>query len=143
MKKPVDWFSSRDRIQNIAAIAAIVVFYLLLHFLGIGCPIKFITGIPCAGCGMTRAWLSVVHFHLAEAFKFHPLFWTIPFGMLCVFFRRYLSKEAIRFLLIFFAVLFMIVYFIRMMNPEDTIVKINFKESVIGYILEKAGEIIW
>jgi choloylglycine hydrolase len=28
----------------------ILAFYVLLAFLGIGCPIRFITGISCAGC---------------------------------------------------------------------------------------------
>ncbi|MDE7047571.1 MAG: DUF2752 domain-containing protein, partial [Lachnospiraceae bacterium] len=40
----------------LSAIAAVLMVYGLFTVLGIGCPIKFITGISCMGCGMTRAW---------------------------------------------------------------------------------------
>ena len=49
-----------------------------LSLLGIGCPIRYLTGVSCPGCGMTRAWLSVLHLHLGEAFAYHPLFWLVP-----------------------------------------------------------------
>ncbi|MBQ7534289.1 MAG: DUF2752 domain-containing protein [Stomatobaculum sp.] len=60
------------------AAAIIAVFYGFLQLLGITCPIKFITGISCPGCGMTRAWISVLVFHdLHKAFHYHPLFWIV------------------------------------------------------------------
>jgi hypothetical protein len=37
------------------------------------CPTAFFWGVPCPGCGLTRATLALVHGHLAEAFAFHPL----------------------------------------------------------------------
>ena len=49
-----------------------------LHFTGIGCPIKFLTGISCPGCGMTRAWLSALKLDFAQALAYHPLYWTVP-----------------------------------------------------------------
>ena len=33
---------------------------ILLYVTGIGCPIKFWTGVSCPGCGMTRAWLAAL-----------------------------------------------------------------------------------
>jgi hypothetical protein len=32
-----------------------------------------VLGIPCPGCGITRAFGLALHGHLAEAFAFHPL----------------------------------------------------------------------
>ena len=37
------------------------------------CPFAIITRHPCPGCGLTRATLALVHGHLAEALRFHPL----------------------------------------------------------------------
>lgn len=46
--------------------------------MGVGCPIRFVTGIPCPGCGMTRAWLSLLSGNEAAAFAFHSLFLLAP-----------------------------------------------------------------
>ena len=36
------------------------------------CLFKSVTGIPCAGCGMTRAFLAIGRGNLYEAFRFNP-----------------------------------------------------------------------
>lgn len=41
------------------------------------CPSATMTGIPCPGCGLTRATLSALQGNFAEAFHFHPLFWFV------------------------------------------------------------------
>ena len=66
-----------NRFQIISAIAAVVLLYLVLEGFGITCPIKFLTGISCAGCGMSRAWMAVFHLDFARACYFHPLFFVI------------------------------------------------------------------
>jgi hypothetical protein len=45
-----------------------------------GCPFLLVTGIPCPGCGMTRAILSALRFDFTAAFGYHPLF---PLVILC------------------------------------------------------------
>lgn len=44
-----------NRVHIVSAIAVVVLLYLVLEGFGITCPIKFLTGISCAGCGMSRA----------------------------------------------------------------------------------------
>lgn len=51
---------------------------ILLQALSIGCPIKFITGMSCPGCGLTRAWESALLLNFDDAVRFHPLFWVVP-----------------------------------------------------------------
>lgn len=69
----------RTRVGEILGIGAFVaVAALVLYLIGVGCPIKFMTGISCPGCGMTRAWLELARGHLAAAFAYHPLFWAVP-----------------------------------------------------------------
>ena len=42
------------------------------------CLIRHVTGIPCPGCGLSRAWLSALRLDLPAAFRYHPMFWCIP-----------------------------------------------------------------
>jgi hypothetical protein len=39
----------------------------------IACPFKAITGIPCPGCGGTRAFIALLHGHIWEAITINPL----------------------------------------------------------------------
>lgn len=37
------------------------------------CPFAILSRHPCPGCGLTRATLALLHGHLGEALRFHPL----------------------------------------------------------------------
>jgi len=41
---------------------------IYLHFLG----------VPCPGCGMTRAVFSALRLDFAAAFSYHWMFWSVP-----------------------------------------------------------------
>lgn len=41
------------------------------------CPTAATLGVPCPGCGLTRATLAAAQGDFAEAFALHPLFWLI------------------------------------------------------------------
>lgn len=41
------------------------------------CPSATILGIPCPGCGLTRATLAALHGDLELALRFHPLFFLL------------------------------------------------------------------
>ena len=69
---------SHRRIEVITSVAAVVVLYVILESFGVTCPIKYITGISCAGCGMSRAWIALLHFNIHDAFMYHPLFFLPP-----------------------------------------------------------------
>ncbi len=61
-------------LPKLTVAAAIVSAAALLSVSGIGCPIRFLFGIPCPGCGTTRACAAALHGDFAEAFRWHPLF---------------------------------------------------------------------
>ena len=62
-------FQIKKWIPILLVCAAVV---LLYYF--IGCPFRFIFGVPCPGCGVTRAWFSFLSGDLIKAFDYHPLF---------------------------------------------------------------------
>ena len=124
--------------NDIKAISVILLFYILIECIGITCPIKFLTGISCAGCGMSRAFLSALKLDFVSAFHFHPLFWlVIPAVLIFIF------KDKIPFFKICFIVivsLFLIVYLIRMFQPNDNIVvfkpQTGFIYSIINRLIQ-------
>lgn len=50
------------------------------------CPVRRLIGIPCPGCGMSRAWLCALEGDLAGAFYYHPMFWAVPLLALFIFY---------------------------------------------------------
>lgn len=78
VKKPQHF---RQRLTFLAIGALVLLAWVLLR---LPCPIRALTGIPCPGCGMSRAWLAFVRLDLAAAFRYHPLFWTVPLVVLLV-----------------------------------------------------------
>lgn len=103
---------------------------------GIGCPIKWLTGISCAGCGMTRACFYAVQFQFGKAFYFHPLFWMLPFlAVLYLFWEKIPAKprKGILWAVIF---LFGAVYLVRMFLPDDYIVSADLKAGILVRLLK-------
>lgn len=49
----------------------------LVLVLDTGCLFRRLTGVPCPGCGMTRAFLAAFRLDFPEAFRMHPL-WPLP-----------------------------------------------------------------
>ena len=47
------------------------------------CPFVKFLHIPCLGCGMSRAWLSVLRLDFAAAFDYHLMFWSVPPMVVC------------------------------------------------------------
>ena len=47
-------------------------------FLGHACPINLVFGVPCPGCGLTRAFILFFQGDFGGAFAMHPLFVTLP-----------------------------------------------------------------
>ena len=54
---------------------------VILNLFRIPCPIKYLTGISCPGCGMSRACISALRLDFAAAFAYHPLWIALPFAL--------------------------------------------------------------
>ena len=105
-----------------AAILAVLLLYTVFYFVGIGCPIKYVTGISCGGCGMTRAYLSLLHLDFAGAFHYHPLFFLPPVFLLLVVLKSRISSSLYKVLMFTIIGAFLIIYLLRLFDPTDTVV---------------------
>lgn len=123
-----------DKIQ---IIIGVLLFILLLNLFHISCPIKFITGISCAGCGMTRAWFSLLHFNFSAAFAYHPLFVLGPFVPLLFLFNSDIPRIPRIFLWGFLVSAFIIVYILRLFVFPNDIVVASPNESIIIKLLRR------
>ena len=71
--------------KNAAALAAFLLFAAAVG-IALGCPIKLTTGLPCPGCGLTRACFSLLRLDFAGAFFWHPLCFLVPpLGLMFIF----------------------------------------------------------
>ncbi len=120
----------------IAPAIIIILFYALLHIIGVGCPIKFISGISCPGCGMTRAAFSLLQLNFAAAFYYHPLF-PLVFIMGGGFVLRTLKKLPKKaFDIITYACCgaFLFVWLVRMIWGDGEIVSFHPENSIFARI---------
>lgn len=121
--------------NNIKAVSVILLFYIAIESIGITCPIKFLTGISCAGCGMSRAFLAALRLDFVSAFHFHPLFWLVIPTVLLFIFKNKIPFFKICFILI--VAIFIITYLIRMFQPNDNIVVFEPQAGFIYHVIHK------
>lgn len=57
------------------------------------CPSQILFGLPCPGCGLTRAGILLLSGHFIKAFQMHPFIYVFLFGLLYVGFWRYVKME--------------------------------------------------
>ncbi|ADL41515.1 hypothetical protein COB47_0151 [Caldicellulosiruptor obsidiansis OB47] len=106
------------------------------------CLFRSIWGIPCPGCGMTRALLAVLKGNLLAAFYYHPLcVVVILYPVIYIIFKVRKSKQifdvwknkALKTIIR----LFLFVWIIRMIFFFPHIPPLDFeKNSLIGRLLQ-------
>lgn len=117
------------------AFVAITALVLTMWIFNIPCPIKHITGISCAGCGMSRAVLSALSLDFAAAFAYHPL-WIIvlPSIVAIVIIGAKGKRRAATISLICLAALFLAVWMVRLI-AKDSVVAFDTENSVISKLI--------
>ncbi len=105
---------------------------VVLYALGVGCPIKFATGVSCPGCGMTRAWLAFLSLHLAEAVAYHPLFWTVPVAFALAKVGRAPNRVVTVLVWVLIGAL-LVLWLVRLASPNDATLLVH--SSVTGDIV--------
>lgn len=114
---------------------------------GIGCPILFVTGIPCLGCGMSRALLCLLRFDFAGAIHYHPMSVVLPF--LCILWLHFFDKHnkmGQNVILVIGVIMFIIVYLYRIFIIKDAVLGVDLNNGFIYkivYSIVEGRKLIW
>ncbi len=125
------------RKELITSITAVVVLYVIIESFGVTCPIKYITGISCAGCGMSRAWIALLHFNIHDAFMYHPLFFLPPVAVIIMLMKSKINIKIYKIFIFTIAGAFVIVYLYRMFMGTGDIVVFEPQNNIIFRIIHK------
>lgn len=126
-----------NRIEVITSVTAVVVLYVILESFGVTCPIKYITGISCAGCGMSRAWIALLHFNIHEAFMYHPLFFLPPVVVIVMLLKSKINIKFYKIFMFTMAGAFVIVYLYRMFIGTGDIVVFEPQNNILFRTIRK------
>jgi hypothetical protein len=101
------------------------------------CPIKYITGVACPGCGMTRAIQAALQLDFAAAFYYHPLWILLPVvGVLYLLLRYKKANCYINLLLAVSGVLLLSVYLYRLLLLPQGVVVWNPEKGLVARLIE-------
>ncbi len=119
----------------------IFVAYLVFAFFLTGSPCVFrvVTGVPCPGCGLTRAGIAFLHLDFRLAFFYHPMVFLILPGIFYILIQSLIRKKPIGRSIPLFIVLgvcLYIVYIIRMVFLfPDLEPMVYDSSSILGRLL--------
>ena len=112
-----------------------MVLYTAMESIGITCPIKFITGISCAGCGMSRAWMAFLQLDIAKAFAYHPLFWLVPIAVIMLLCKYKINIKIYKIIIFTIIIMFAIVYMCRLIWSGDDVVVFEPQNNILFRII--------
>lgn len=131
MKRKFFTFLTNNTVTLIT-FGALFLIYMVFILSGISCPIKFLTGISCAGCGMTRACISALKLDFATAFYYHPLWISLPFtAFFLIYFKLKNNNKAFDTTLLIFSLAMIGVYLYRMIFLDGNIVVFKPADSFV------------
>ncbi len=127
--------------EDLKLILCLAVVLFLMHFSGIGCPFRFFFGVPCAGCGMSRAVLALMQGHTAEAIRLHPLCILLPFAAAAWLFRRHIPDKYWKPMLSLFIAVFLVTYFIRLLS-QDPMLPVHPADGFLMHMIKEVKNVL-
>ena len=126
------------RYQDLLIVAGVVAAYVLWAcFLPMKCPIVWLTGVSCPGCGITRALAAVCRLDFSKAWQYNPvIFYLIPVTPVLVFayFRK--AKKLTEVLLWTTPGLMIAVYLYRLLILRSPVLEANPGKGVIAGLFQ-------
>jgi cytochrome bd-type quinol oxidase subunit 2 len=122
----------------------LVIYFAIIHITKsrTKCFFKNLVGIPCPGCGLTRAYEMFFTGNIRKAFYYHPLFLIIPLlvmlYILNLIIKNYKLKKISEIIYLISTMLFISLYVVRFIKYFPKIQPMNFYErGLIPFIVHK------
>ena len=130
------WNEYKSYILSLASILALII---VMWIFNISCPIKHVTGLSCAGCGMSRAIFSALSLDFASAFEYHPLWVAVlPIIVSMVILSANGKYGAAKVVILSAAVLFLATWIIRL-AVGDRIVTFEPDQSLVNRVIHQVS----
>lgn len=126
------WLKRLDWKNGLTVCGIIAGYAALMLITKIGCPSRWLFGVTCPGCGMSRACLSALLLDLPAAFAYHPL-WPLA---LCIPVYAFAPKPVFRsgrretLCLCIAAGLMVVTYGVRLL-AGDPVVAIHLTDGIL------------
>lgn len=132
----------RDLLRYRVALVVVAGYLLFMRFVcGAGCPLVWLTGLPCPACGLTRAAKLVFLGQFAEAYQMHPMIYPILLFLFLFFFYRYILGKELPYAIWWGVLIFgtcIGLYFYRMMTQFPGSAPMGYyHENVMRELLDK------
>ena len=125
----------KKKLKEFGMVALMIVAAMIFLFVAdIGCVVRYMTGISCPGCGMTRAFLSLLQLNFEQAWHYHPMIYVLPiFAVVYLFTRR--KKRIGNAVLWVAGACFLITYLIRIFILKDSVLEVDIAGGRICRVL--------
>ena len=114
---------------------AFLFYFVILFIFDIGCPTRFLYGVCCPGCGLTRASVSLLKLDFNQAIYYHPLVFLIPVIAFLFIVKDKINQTILNTLLVLIIIVFIIVYCVRLIDVNNEVVYIDFRKGVFFKVL--------
>ena len=79
------------------ALIGLALYYVFTRLLGVPfCPMRTLTGFPCAGCGLTRAGMYLLRGNFSQAAALNPSIFAFALFLLYCGYFRYLEGTKVK-----------------------------------------------
>ena len=120
----------KERIRYWLGLGLVLAAYLAVSILTFGCPFRFVFGLSCPGCGMSRSFFALLRGDVAAAVSYHPLIIAVPALFYAIYRCESKNDRIGKVLLTVLIFLFFFVWILRIFQ-EDPVVAFDFKDSLI------------
>lgn len=127
-KAPRLWRFFNSKVDAVGIFFTVVI--LAAYYWCIGCPFRFFLGLPCLGCGMTRAWGRILRGDILGAFYFHPLWGCPPLFIICFLWLRPKHRRLYRAVVLVMLLLFVGTFVIRLL-AHSPVVAIDYTNGIL------------